>query len=109
MVTFVFTSNFFCSLILQALADITQYYEMNEHANRKILAHTHEKHQSAMKEAAIKHSRELEILEEKNIQLLESLSNQSSLVAMLGGQNTESAQVICSLMELIGEKDKVSK
>ena len=98
----------FSLVILQALVDITQYYEMNEHANRKILAHTQKKHQSAMREAAIQHDRDISVLDDNNIQLLESLSNQSSLVALLKSQNMDSAQVLTSLTQLVDEKDKVS-
>ena len=61
-----------------------------------------------MREAAIQHDRDISVLDDNNIQLLESLSNQSSLVALLKSQNMDSAQVVTSLMQLVDEKDTVS-
>ena len=73
---------------------------MNECANKKILAHTHARHQETIREARTERKRE-------TTQLLDSLTGQAGLVDSLERLGVDSAQTVSSLTQLVGEKDRV--
>lgn len=80
---------------------------MNDCANRKLLAHAHEKHQETLRDARMKHDKEISNLEDINTQLLTSLAGQDGMIHSLKNLSMDSAQTISSLTLLIEEKDRV--
>ena len=86
---------------------MSQFNDMNDNANNKLLSHAHEKHEDAMKKAQMQYEQEVESLEETNRQLMKSLTSQDNLIDWLKSVNMDSAQAVSSLMQLVDEKDKV--
>ena len=78
---------------------MTNFYEMNDTSNKKLLDHVHRKHMHAMIDVVS--------LENKNVQLVKSLGSQARMIDLLKSLNMGTAYTITSLMELIDEKDKV--
>ena len=92
---------------MKALADILQFNEMNDCANRALLAHAHKNQQDAMREVRTKHEKDMTSLKDENTQLLESMASQASLIHSLKSLSIDSEQTMSSLMQLIDEKDMV--
>ena len=92
---------------MQAITDIVQFNEMNDCANKSLLEYAHEKHKEEMSKAGMKHEQEITSLEDKNVELLESVANQAALIGSLNSLNMDSAQTISSLTQLLHEKDMV--
>ena len=86
---------------------MSDFNNMNDCANRKLLTHATEKHQKALGETRMKHKNEMNNLQKKNIHLLQDLSNQSRFIASLKSLNSDFGQTIASMVNLISEKDQV--
>ena len=93
----------------QALADLAQFVEDNDRANRGLLAHADRQHREAAEEARRERAREAEILEAQNARLRESLASEADRVASLRSLLRESERAVASLAQRNAEKDQVRK
>ena len=82
------------NLYLQALTEMSNFIEMNDTANKKLLDHVRRKHSKGS-------------VSLKKLQLVKSLGSQERMIDSLTSLNVGTAYTISSLTELIDEKDKV--